>query len=865
MAKRLALLIGNTTFNDKNIADLKTPEKDVSDFASVLENYGEFKTRTLINETSSNIHQEIEDFYQRLTREDVTLLFYTGQGIVGDQGEFYIVAKDTQRERIASSAVSGEFIQVMMRKSRSLRQIAVMDTAFGGRFIDGLQAMSGSVAAIAASSRVGYAYEESQGIHSILTKYLLQGITTGEADLNSDGLISVYELFNYIRDTIKEERPEQEPQILLAGGGDIVIAKTSTTSKAIEGTLDLEGKLEPVFIPAQRERAEADNAEVSTEELITRRFDITTHALSDAPTTHDLLGFSVYVEALAKFIEDQNTKKPITIAIDAPWGMGKSSLMRMLEQRLARPGQDEAENGDTKAKKKLPSSPTVWFNAWQYDQSEAIWANLVLEILEQVGQRLGFFKRLWMKWRLDSKRFDLRSLLQNIIQYLLVYVLGITLLGLIITIIALLFLDSTLDGVWQQTQKYISYIGWGAFATSIFAVGQEVYKKLSQPLNLKLEDYLNRPDYEEKAGFLPQLQADFRRVVEVVTQNGRWPLIIFIDDLDRCEPPKPVDIVEAINLLLDSKHCVFIIGMDTRTVAGSIEAKYKNMLEYLDHSGSSQLGFGQQFLEKIVQIRFRIPRTNPAEFEKFIQKHLVVSAEPSSAEVEQARFRQKVTQAAALMKAEQREAPKPVPAPAAAAAVQQKASATFTPEVLAEAQQQVQADEDLFDKNPDVQQTIIAAAEYFNYNPRQVKRFINFYRLQAFIAQQRHLLDQKDFDLGLLGKWLILSTGWPDAVTAMRGDDKFISRFFKAAEYKRLVADHQIGGEFQLAGEDEYQQIKSRLDGYLQDKTIARLVDNRHLNKLLGDIHSTKNIQLYLDLVAISAEATEETLTQVEG
>ena len=223
-------------------------------------------------------------------------------------------------------------------------------------------------------------------------------------------------------------------------------------------------------------------------------------------------------------------------------------------------------------------------------------------------------------------------------------------------------------GAWQKTQEYISLIGWGAFATSIFAVGQEVYRKLSQPLNLKLEDYLNRPNYQEKAGFLPQLQADFKRVVEVVTQNGRWPLIIFIDDLDRCEPPKPVEIVEAINLLLNSEHCVFIIGMDTRTVAGSIEAKYKDMLEYLDHSGSSHLSFGQQFLEKIVQIRFRIPRTNPVEFEKFIEQHLVVSDEPSPDEIQAAKFEQEVAQAASMIKAEQRGAEEPVPVPVAAEA-----------------------------------------------------------------------------------------------------------------------------------------------------------------------------------------------------
>ena len=39
--------------------------------------------------------------------------------------------------------------------------------------------------------------------------------------------------------------------------------------------------------------------------------------------------------------------------------------------------------------------------------------------------------------------------------------------------------------------------------------------------------------------------------------------------------------IEAINILLDAKYCVFVIGMDSQTVAGSIEAKYKDLRDYL--------------------------------------------------------------------------------------------------------------------------------------------------------------------------------------------------------------------------------------------------------------------------------------------
>lgn len=62
----------------------------------------------------------------------------------------------------------------------------------------------------------------------------------------------------------------------------------------------------------------------------------------------DALGVSPYVEALSEFI--QTCGKPMTIAIQGDWGTGKTSTMRLIEEKLG--------------KKVYP----VWFNTWQYSQ-----------------------------------------------------------------------------------------------------------------------------------------------------------------------------------------------------------------------------------------------------------------------------------------------------------------------------------------------------------------------------------------------------------------------------------------------------------------------------------------------------------------
>lgn len=65
----------------------------------------------------------------------------------------------------------------------------------------------------------------------------------------------------------------------------------------------------------------------------------------------DRLGHALTVEALSRFIRNAETDPQLTIAVTAPWGRGKSSIMRMLQTEL------EAAN-----------YRTAWFNAWHHQQ-----------------------------------------------------------------------------------------------------------------------------------------------------------------------------------------------------------------------------------------------------------------------------------------------------------------------------------------------------------------------------------------------------------------------------------------------------------------------------------------------------------------
>jgi ABC-type transport system involved in cytochrome bd biosynthesis fused ATPase/permease subunit len=58
-----------------------------------------------------------------------------------------------------------------------------------------------------------------------------------------------------------------------------------------------------------------------------------THLLPDEPTTHDIFGSHERVaSAIGELISSETAGK--TIAVTGPWGSGKSSVLRMVRERL---------------------------------------------------------------------------------------------------------------------------------------------------------------------------------------------------------------------------------------------------------------------------------------------------------------------------------------------------------------------------------------------------------------------------------------------------------------------------------------------------------------------------------------------------
>lgn len=492
--------------------------------------------------------------------------------------------------------------------------------------------------------------------------------------------------------------------------------------------------------------------------------DIAADILADRSEA-DLLGFSDYADALTDFIRNKKPEEPLIIGIDASWGMGKTKLMEMIRNNLAE-----------------SSYKTVWFNAWKYDKEQSLWAALVLEILAQVRNKSNRFQRfrLWIK--LNFYIFS-KNLKWNLVK--LSASIGFTIIfGYIIFVdLSLIsnYISSSEDNLSQQLHSIISILeGFKtlnvlAFIIALYILGKSVYSHLVGPFDLKIDRYVQTSNYKDRVGFLSQFEEDFEYVVNLVTETGKRPLVVFIDDLDRCTPPKPADIIEAINVLLDANHCAFIIGMDSQAVAASIEAKYKDLRECYDSSfDSTGLTLGQRFLEKIIQINFHIPTADDDLMASFVDANLGVSLNEPKQVLEEKPLEKHVEEISAWIEDEEKEGKSLDEAV--------KAIKKTTPETsqaaINEARMRRVA-KILFENSGDVRQAINRAVPYLGSNPRKIKRFINLFRLMALIANRRGLLERKIIRLDSLAKWVVVTMRWPLMIETMESNHDFVSHIMR--------------------------------------------------------------------------------------
>lgn len=232
MASKYALIIANTEYSDPNLAQLSAPSKDAEDFARVLrdkEIAGFDDVKVILNHPESYVRERIDEFFDSKKTDDLLLLYFSGHGVRDEMGSLYLALRNTSRARLRATALRSDFIREAMDQSRSKRIVLILDCCNSGAFAHGTKAVTGgSVGTASAFEGTGYgrivltasdstqfAWEGDKVIggetqNSLFTHFLIKGLE-GEADRDSDGRITVDELYDFAYEQIITRSIKQTP------------------------------------------------------------------------------------------------------------------------------------------------------------------------------------------------------------------------------------------------------------------------------------------------------------------------------------------------------------------------------------------------------------------------------------------------------------------------------------------------------------------------------------------------------------------------------------------------------------------------------------------------------------------------------
>ena len=231
--RKVALLIGVSQY-DKGLNSLPAAVKDVEAVKSVLinPNIGGFEEQdvTLLqNPDPQVVNEAIYSLFSEKRKDDLILLFFSGHGIKDDEGRLYLATRRTRKndsgELVVPTAGAASVVHDCMNRSRSKHQTVILDSCFSGAFAEGLSAKDdGTVnvkeqlggegrVVLTSSSSTQYSFEQEDQELSLYTRFLIEGLKTGDADLDNDDVISINELHDYASQRVREVRPELRPEI----------------------------------------------------------------------------------------------------------------------------------------------------------------------------------------------------------------------------------------------------------------------------------------------------------------------------------------------------------------------------------------------------------------------------------------------------------------------------------------------------------------------------------------------------------------------------------------------------------------------------------------------------------------------------
>lgn len=280
---------------------------------------------------------------------------------------------------------------------------------------------------------------------------------------------------------------------------------------------------------------------------------------SDNETNRDFLNFRAVADTAAEIVV-QAAGKPISIGITGGWGVGKSSMIRLVEAALR----------ERSSEKFL----FVQFNAWLYQGYDDARAALVEVIARKLLERANE----------TSTAVDKATALLERVNWLRAAAVSA---GSIATIA----LGLPPIGLAGEAWRALKGLADGDITTKDIEDAEAAGKKASTAAGGLLKP--------KQADTPPKEIQHLRDHFAATLAEMDVTLVVFVDDLDRCLPQTAIATLEAMRLFLFLDRTAFIIAADDKMIRESVRAHFKGV--NLDDE------LVTNYFDKLIQVPIRVP------------------------------------------------------------------------------------------------------------------------------------------------------------------------------------------------------------------------------------------------------------------
>ena len=438
--------------------------------------------------------------------------------------------------------------------------------------------------------------------------------------------------------------------------------------------------------------------------------------VADNETAVDLLYYQAVARTVVRVVIEESDE-PLSVGVHGDWGAGKSSVLMMVE---------EAFEGNERVL-------CVRFNGWLFQGFEDAKAVLIETVVDELLRKRPTHRKLADQAEKVLRRVDWMKVARKASSYGISLATGIP-------------HRETIRDLGDAARAVLARGGEGATAENLATlVGGS-------------NDFLR--EVEEDGA--PEQMHSFREEFEELLQRADIDrLVVLVDDLDRCLPEIAIETLEAIRLFLFVPRAAFVIAADEGMIEYAVRQHFPDL-----PVTTGPATYARNYLEKLIQVPFRLPSLGYAETRIYVMLLLVLNDRGGESD----EFSEIVGLAREVLR-------RPWKGPGLVRTAIGKALGSM-PEAVERALE-------LSGRIAPI------LADGARGNPRQIKRFINTMMLRLAIAEERGFRDE--LNISVLAKIMLAEQFAPALYDAMARGSANTGAFEELDALEAAVRQEPVG------------------------------------------------------------------------